>query len=91
MSCFRTDVVFSPDDKVLMTGISVKKGMGEGKLVFLGRENLETVNEMPIADGVKLKYVFVVCLRQLCGFRVCPNVCGIQNLIKSSWGVLTGR
>ncbi|XP_038048587.1 WD repeat-containing protein 70-like [Patiria miniata] len=64
-----TDCVFSPDDKMLVTCTSVKKGQGEGKLIFLDRETFDTVTEIPCGDvGVarclwhpKLNQIIVGC------------------------------
>ena len=52
ISAYRTDCVFSPNDKLLMTGISVRKDRGPGKLVFLDRTDLEVVNEIPVCQSV---------------------------------------
>ena len=48
----RTDCVFSPDDKLIVTGISLNRGDTEGKLVFLDRESLKTVYEIVVSDSV---------------------------------------
>ena len=45
-----TKCVFSPDEKLILTGTSVKKGQGAGKLVFLDRENLDVVSDVPFDD-----------------------------------------
>lgn len=50
--CCRTDCVFSPNDKLIMTGLSVRKGEGPGKLVFLDRNDLEVMTEMSIGNSV---------------------------------------
>uniref|UniRef100_A0A671LXX8 WD repeat-containing protein 70 n=1 Tax=Sinocyclocheilus anshuiensis TaxID=1608454 RepID=A0A671LXX8_9TELE len=47
-----TDCCFSPDDKLLLTGTSVKKGEGNGKLLFFERESLQKVYEIEVADSV---------------------------------------
>ena len=36
-----TNVIFSPDEKLILTGTSVPKGQGYGKLVMMDRETLE--------------------------------------------------
>ncbi|XP_016296071.1 WD repeat-containing protein 70-like [Sinocyclocheilus anshuiensis] len=46
-----TDCCFSPDDKLLLTGTSVKKGEGNGKLLFFERESLQKVYEIEVADA----------------------------------------
>lgn len=45
----RTDCIFSPDDKLVITGTSVKKGDGVGKLVFLDRQTLKIAAELDVA------------------------------------------
>ncbi|KAI2660185.1 WD repeat-containing protein 70 [Labeo rohita] len=45
-----TDCCFSPDDKLLLTGTSVKKDEGNGKLLFFERESLQKVYEIEVAD-----------------------------------------
>ena len=48
----RTDCVFSPDDKLIVTGVSLDRGDKEGKLIFLDRESLQTVYEIVVSDSV---------------------------------------
>ena len=45
----RTDCLFSPDDRLVVTGTSVKKGEGCGKLVVLDRLTLARVAELDAA------------------------------------------
>ncbi len=54
LSCNRTDCCFSPDDKLLLTGSSVKKDEGNGKLQFFERDSLQKVYEIEVADAVGL-------------------------------------
>ena len=37
---------------MVVTGLSVKKGQGKGKLLFMDRQTLDTVTEMEISDTV---------------------------------------
>ncbi|KAJ7335043.1 hypothetical protein JRQ81_012984, partial [Phrynocephalus forsythii] len=46
-----TDCCFSPDDKLLVTGTSVKKGQGNGKLLFFERETFKKVYEIDVTDA----------------------------------------
>jgi len=46
----RTDCIFSPDDKFVITGTSVKKGEGIGKLLFLDRQTLKIAAELNVAS-----------------------------------------
>jgi len=45
-----TKCVFSPDERLILTGTSVKKGQGVGKLVFIERDTFETVMEVPFEN-----------------------------------------
>uniref|UniRef100_A0A8C1S6J1 Uncharacterized protein n=1 Tax=Cyprinus carpio TaxID=7962 RepID=A0A8C1S6J1_CYPCA len=49
--CNCADEQDSPDDKLLLTGISVKKDEGNGKLLFFERESLREVYEIEVADA----------------------------------------
>ena len=53
---YSTDCLFSPDDRLVVTGTSVKRGTGAGKLVFLDRQNLEVLHEIPVVDGEVIYY-----------------------------------
>ena len=48
---FRTDVIFSPDDQLIITGTSVDRGEGYGSIVFLDRQSLERIDEIPVVQG----------------------------------------
>lgn len=48
----RTDCCFSPDDKLLVTGTSVKKDEGNGKLVFFDRISFQRVYEIDVTNAV---------------------------------------
>lgn len=52
MVSIRTDCCFSPDDKLLVTGTSVRKDEGNGKLLFFERQSLQKVYEIEVADTV---------------------------------------
>ena len=49
---YSTDCLFSPDDRLVVTGVSVKKNQGKGKLLFMDRETLDTVTELEVSDTV---------------------------------------
>ena len=38
---------------MVLTGLSVRKGQGKGKLLFMDRQTLDTVTEMEISDTVR--------------------------------------
>ncbi|GAB1299229.1 WD repeat-containing protein 70 [Apodemus speciosus] len=46
-----TDCCFSPDDKLVVTGTSVQRGCGSGKLVFFERRTFQRVYEIHITDA----------------------------------------
>ena len=48
---YRTDVQFSPDDKLVVTGLSVKPGEDVGRLVFMDRQTLQTVSQLDVFPG----------------------------------------
>lgn len=50
----RTDCCFSPDDKLIVTGTSVQRGCGSGKLVFFERRTFQRVYEIHITDAVRI-------------------------------------
>ncbi|KAJ8084249.1 hypothetical protein PM082_003017 [Marasmius tenuissimus] len=43
-----TNAVFSPDEKVIVTGAGPSAKGGKGRLMFLRRDDLEPVNQMPL-------------------------------------------
>ena len=49
----RTDCTFSPDDKLVVTGISVRKDEGKGKILFMDRETLDTVYQIEGSSSVR--------------------------------------
>jgi len=51
-----TNLIFSPDDKSILTGTAVKKGSGDkGTIVFLSTEDLSEQRRVPIGDGSVVK------------------------------------
>lgn len=54
LHCFRTDCCFSPDDRLVLTGTSVKKEEGNGKLVFFDRTSFQRVHEVEVTNAVSL-------------------------------------
>lgn len=51
----RTDCCFSPDDRLLVTGTSVKKEEGNGKLAFFDRASFQKVYEIEVTNAVSYK------------------------------------
>uniref|UniRef100_A0A9J8BN43 WD repeat-containing protein 70 n=1 Tax=Cyprinus carpio carpio TaxID=630221 RepID=A0A9J8BN43_CYPCA len=60
-----TDCCFSPDDKLLLTGTSVKKDEGNGKLLFFERESLRKVYEIEVADASVVRCLWHPKLNQI--------------------------
>ncbi|RMC16632.1 hypothetical protein DUI87_06570 [Hirundo rustica rustica] len=69
VKCFiffnRTDCCFSPDDKILVTGTSVKKGGGSGKLFFFYRETFQKLYEIEVTDASVVRCLWHPKLNQI--------------------------
>ncbi|KAM9456323.1 WD repeat-containing protein 70 [Clarias gariepinus] len=60
-----TDCCFSPDDKLLVTGTSVKRDQGNGKLVFFDRESFKKVYEIEVASASVVRCLWHPKLNQI--------------------------
>ncbi|KAK7829160.1 hypothetical protein U0070_012631 [Myodes glareolus] len=60
-----TDCCFSPDDKLIVTGTSVQRGCGNGKLVFFARRTLQRVYETDITDASVIRCLWHPKLNQI--------------------------
>lgn len=60
-----TDCCFSPDDKLLVTGTSVKKNEGNGKLVFFDRTSFQRVYEIEVTDASVVRCLWHPKLNQI--------------------------
>ncbi|KAF6357732.1 WD repeat domain 70 [Rhinolophus ferrumequinum] len=60
-----TDCCFSPDDKLLVTGTSVQRGCGSGKLVFFERRTFQRVYEIDITDASVVRCLWHPKLNQI--------------------------
>ncbi|XP_076075881.1 WD repeat-containing protein 70-like [Mytilus galloprovincialis] len=58
-----TDCIFSPDDRMVVTGLSIKKG--KGKLLFMDRQTLDTVTEIEISDSSVVRCLWHPRLNQI--------------------------
>jgi len=65
----RTDCIFSPDDRLVITGTSVKKGDGVGKLVFLDRQTLKLSAELDVAAESASPSSFCLCMHCLFNYH----------------------
>ncbi|XP_038589787.1 WD repeat-containing protein 70 [Micropterus salmoides] len=60
-----TDCCFSPDDKLLVTGTSVKKDEGNGKLVFFDRASFQRVYEIEVTNASIVRCLWHPKLNQI--------------------------
>lgn len=60
-----TDCIFSPDDSLIVTGQSMKRGESQGKLLFYDRKDLKKVKEMFVADSHVIKTLWHPKLQQI--------------------------
>ncbi|KAF7666291.1 hypothetical protein LDENG_00114040 [Lucifuga dentata] len=60
-----TDCCFSPDDKLLVTGTSVKKDDGKGKLVFFDRASFQRVYEIEVTNASVVRCLWHPKLNQI--------------------------
>ncbi|KAL0965669.1 hypothetical protein UPYG_G00284200 [Umbra pygmaea] len=60
-----TDCCFSPDDKLLVTGTSVKKDQGNGKLVFFDRASFQKVYEIDVTNASVVRCLWHPKLNQI--------------------------
>ncbi|XP_041666142.1 WD repeat-containing protein 70 [Cheilinus undulatus] len=60
-----TDCCFSPDDKLLVTGTSVRKEEGNGKLVFFDRASFQKVYEIEVTNASVVRCLWHPKLNQI--------------------------
>ncbi|XP_065648647.1 WD repeat-containing protein 70 [Hydra vulgaris] len=60
-----TKCLFSPDEKLIVTGTSAKKGGGNGKLVFLERDTLNIAHELDFGNTSVVCSLWHVKLNQI--------------------------
>uniref|UniRef100_G3PXI4 WD repeat-containing protein 70 n=1 Tax=Gasterosteus aculeatus aculeatus TaxID=481459 RepID=G3PXI4_GASAC len=60
-----TDCCFSPDDRLLLTGTSVKKDGGNGKLVFFDRVSFQKVYEIEVTNASVVRCLWHPKLNQI--------------------------
>nr|XP_057920173.1 WD repeat-containing protein 70 isoform X1 [Doryrhamphus excisus] len=60
-----TDCCFSPDDQLLVTGTSVKKDEGHGKLVFFDRATFQRVYEIDVTNASVVRCLWHPKLNQI--------------------------
>lgn len=60
-----TDCCFSPDDKLIVTGTSVKKNAGNGKLLFFEQDTFKKVYEIEVKDSSVVRCLWHPKLNQI--------------------------
>ncbi|XP_077593022.1 WD repeat-containing protein 70 [Stigmatopora nigra] len=60
-----TDCCFSPDDQLVVTGTSVKKDEGNGKLVFFDRKTFKQVYEIEVTNASVVRSLWHPKLNQI--------------------------
>ncbi|CAG5867459.1 WD repeat-containing protein 70 [Menidia menidia] len=60
-----TDCCFSPDDKLIVTGTSMKKEEGNGKLVFFDRVSFQKVYEVEVTNASVVRSLWHPKLNQI--------------------------
>ncbi|RIB30186.1 WD40-repeat-containing domain protein [Gigaspora rosea] len=60
-----TNVIFSPDERMIITGTATKKGEGYGKLVMMDRESLEIVRTMSITKSSVIRVLWHSRINQI--------------------------
>ena len=81
-----TNLQLSPDEKTIVTGTSVRKGMG--KLVFLDSETLQIKKELPVGECSVLRVLWHPKLNQIVTGNSDGSIKIFYDLENSSKGVL---
>jgi len=66
-----TDCSFSPDDAMILTGVSLRRGETSGRLLFYNSKTFDKVTEMTVTDSHVIKGVWHPKLNQI--FVGCGN------------------
>uniref|UniRef100_A0A0C9QU76 CG5543_1 protein n=1 Tax=Fopius arisanus TaxID=64838 RepID=A0A0C9QU76_9HYME len=66
-----TDCMFSPDDSMIITGESLKKGQTHGRILFYDKNSFELVNEIRVTNSHVIKTLWHPKLNQI--FVGCGN------------------
>ncbi|CEP03728.1 hypothetical protein PBRA_003336 [Plasmodiophora brassicae] len=60
-----TDVILSPDERLIVGCVSVKRGQGRGRLVFIDRTELSVVQSVDVCDGSAVRALWSPTLNQI--------------------------
>lgn len=70
----QTNIIFSPDEKTILTGLSVdKKGDQKGEIVVLEREGLAVKRRIAISEGSVIKVGWHTRINQVCNIAFPPT------------------
>ncbi|KAF7732493.1 hypothetical protein EC973_003238 [Apophysomyces ossiformis] len=59
------NVIFSPDERLILTGTSVPKGQGNGRLVMLDRETLDVKHSLDVGQSSVVKVLWHPRINQI--------------------------
>lgn len=59
------NVIFSPDERLILTGTGVKKNEGYGKIVMMSSENLEVVRTVSVSQSSVVRVLWHDKLNQV--------------------------
>ncbi|KAK9728598.1 hypothetical protein K7432_000946 [Basidiobolus ranarum] len=60
-----TNIIFSPDEKLILTGTGVKKNEGYGKVVMMDRNTLEVVRTMSVSQSSVVRVLWHSRINQI--------------------------
>jgi hypothetical protein len=59
------NAIFSPNDQLVVTGTSARKGQGAGKLLFFDKATLNPVSEVPLSEGSVVRVLWPSRINQV--------------------------
>ncbi len=60
-----TNVIFSPDERLILTGTGVKKNEGYGKIIMMNSENLDVVRTVSVSQSSVVRVLWHDKLNQV--------------------------
>lgn len=87
----QTNICFSPDEKVFVTGTSVKPGSGQGKLLFFDSQTLRPVHEISVGDNSVIDLTWHPILNQIFTANGDGTIKVFYSPTLSQKGVLMGK
>jgi WD repeat-containing protein 70 len=83
-----TDVILSPDERLIVGCISAKRGEGKGSLVFIDSTTLEIVQTVLVSDGAAIRAIWNEAINQLVVGCSDFNIHALYNPNMSTKGAL---